>query len=762
MRVFSKFSLLFLVLLMCLPCSSQEGRAGQPAAQPEEHFFSADSCKWLPTDIAHAEVLHGVCEHAMSLPQKMPNFICEKEASRYRGENRVPRDLFTALVRYEDGQESYSDVKWNGKPAKSATAGSAAGLWSTGEFGNDLRAIFDLNNGPLFEFAGEKALGARPVWVFKYLIAKQTDPLWRLRTGDGMLAPAYTGELWVDEKTGDLLRFRAVAQHIPETFPIQQAELQTDYETVEFADGGSFLLPTEAVIRTKMIGEELTRNVLKFRNCHKFRAKAQILVNTGAAREESASAPAWTSAELAREIEEQETIYAILREDAVREDTAQLEKEQAEDLQASTIAELWSYIRQVRKMRREAARQLALTARPALPEASEGVPTFRTGARLVPVSVVLRDSKGHVLGDVRKEDFQLFDNGKAQAITSFSLEKSTSGDQPASGASSQAGGSAFASDSRQQVTAEPERDVAYVFDDVHAAIELLAGAGAAASRHIAAMRADDRAALFTTSGQVVVDFTNDREKLQAAIRELKPHTSIDQHGCPPVSYYMADQMVNQGDMETIGLATSEAIDCAFHGFNASSDQSQAQKLAASKAFEVLNRGNWDSQRTLQVLREVVRRTAAMPGRRSIVLVSPGFLTLNPEMRAAVMDLMDRSLESDVPISTLDVRGLGTIGSVADLDHPARLQVDREEAELQTGLLAQLANGTGGIYFHHNNDMDEGFRRTADAPEFVYVLGFSPQKLDGKFHKLKVTVKGSTKLTVQAREGYYALKPASGS
>jgi hypothetical protein len=45
---------------------------------------------------------------------------------------------------------------------------------------------------------------------------------------------------------------------------------------------------------------------------------------------------------------------------------------------------------------------------------------------------------------------------------------------------------------------------------------------------------------------------------------------------------------------------------------------------------------------------------------------------------------------------------------------------------------------------------------------MYILGFSPQKLDGKFHKLKVTLSGPRKLTVQARQGYYALKPASGS
>ena len=55
---------------------------------------------------------------------------------------------------------------------------------------------------------------------------------------------------------------------------------------------------------------------------------------------------------------------------------------------------------------------------------------------------------------------------------------------------------------------------------------------------------------------------------------------------------------------------------------------------------------------------------------------------------------------------------------------------------------------------------EGVRRTADTPEYIYVLGFSPQKLDGKFHKLKVTLSGAEKLTVQARQGYYAFKPPS--
>jgi hypothetical protein len=80
-------------------------------------------------------------------------------------------------------------------------------------------------------------------------------------------------------------------------------------------------------------------------------------------------------------------------------------------------------------------------------------------------------------------------------------------------------------------------------------------------------------------------------------------------------------------------------------------------------------------------------------------------------------------------------------------------------------LADLAEGTGGTYFHNSNDLVEGFKRVAARPEYVYVLGFSPQnlKLDGRFHAVKVVVKPSVnesgtssgKVSLQARRGYYA-------
>ncbi len=66
-----------------------------------------------------------------------------------------------------------------------------------------------------------------------------------------------------------------------------------------------------------------------------------------------------------------------------------------------------------------------------------------------------------------------------------------------------------------------------------------------------------------------------------------------------------------------------------------------------------------------------------------------------------------------------------------------------------------------MIFQNNNDLALGFRRLAAPPEYVYLLGFSPQnlKLDGSFHALKVTLKSSKGLSWQARRGYYAPRHA---
>jgi VWFA-related protein len=188
-------------------------------------------------------------------------------------------------------------------------------------------------------------------------------------------------------------------------------------------------------------------------------------------------------------------------------------------------------------------------------------------------------------------------------------------------------------------------------------------------------------------------------------------------------------------------------------------------MARVTAQQQVAASDLQSQAVLRAFRNALLKLVATPGQHIVVLVSPGFVT--PGREQGFTQLVDRALRANVIISTLDARGLyNPDTSIADVRPGvdvaiSKIQYRRESAAASTDVLASLAEGTGGNFFHNNNDMDEGFTRAVAPPEYSYVLGFSPQdlKLDGRYHDLNVTLKSPEKLIVQARKGYYAPKPA---
>jgi VWFA-related protein len=410
-------------------------------------------------------------------------------------------------------------------------------------------------------------------------------------------------------------------------------------------------------------------------------------------------------------------------------------------------------------------------------------------ANLVPVRVVVHDSTGQAVENLRKDDFQIKQDGQLQFITHFSVEMAGSTDnQVARGeAIPLPTDSASVTESAPDASGKPvaaapgaltmpTRFVALLFDDVHLDVGDVARTRTAAMRFIeTTVKPNERLAIYTISGQHQVDFTDDRSAIRASLVALmaNPVGAYDpktQQDCLQMSYYEADLIENKGDQQAAAAALSDAMACeaSMPGGSPQTDAAQARVLVASTVQMAIQAGYINSQYAVQRLQEVVRRVSALPGQRSIVLVSPGFLMSTLEYE--VSEIIDKANHANVYINTLDARGLYTVDPIGDVTRRPQphsdaatmaidLQYRLEEQQVQSDVLSDLAYSTGGFYFRNNNDLDAGFRVTAAEPEVSYLLAFVPSNLknDGKFHTVSVKLTTKEKYTVQARRGFFAPK-----
>ncbi len=390
---------------------------------------------------------------------------------------------------------------------------------------------------------------------------------------------------------------------------------------------------------------------------------------------------------------------------------------------------------------------------------------FKVRVNLVQVRVVVRDARGSIIDNLRREDFQLFDGRKLQVISTFAAETPASRRLKVTPAPPNTGPSAPDAGTMGAATvALPERFVALVFDDGHMAMQDTLPVRVAAKHFLEALSATDRIGIYTTSGQLTQEFTSDRELLNNSLLGLAPRPIAGTLGsdCPDVSYYQADLIENRRDDQAFAVAVEDAIQCGFNGDHRKADQ--AQSLVRSASRRALAVGDAQGEYTYRHLEDVLRRLSAMPGERVMVLVSPGFLMSTLELDSS--EIIDRANRSNIVINTLDARGLYTADLMGDIASPPRSSFNtagfkssyRISAQsAQAEVLAEFAAGTGGTFFHNSNDLDEGLRQAGIAPPSSYLLGFSPQnlKLDGSYHTLRVALANKQKYSIQARHGYYA-------
>lgn len=384
--------------------------------------------------------------------------------------------------------------------------------------------------------------------------------------------------------------------------------------------------------------------------------------------------------------------------------------------------------------------------------------TFKSGAKEVLVRLVVRDHNGNAIGNLARDDFQVFDKSVLQKVVSFRMETAAAPVRTTPKVADNDG-------SKPVGAIVPDHYIAYLFDDIHIDTADLSRVREAALKHmINTLRPGDRAAIYTTSAQVAQDFTADPELLRNALNKIVPRPPSREltASCPWMSFYLADLIVTRDDQNALMVVARNLMDCE----GMSSDYlQQALVIARMKAHEMLAEGNAATRSSVLTLRDIVLRMSTVPGQRILVLASPGFLVTDlhrNDLQAAI----ERAVRSNVIVSTLDPQGLSVepANQAADGTRSNRdlRQYMRDTQTSDRDVLSQIADGAGGTYFHNNNDLGEGFRRTAATPEYSYVLAFSPQNLksDGSYHPLKVTLVKEKGLTVTARRGYFAPSKAT--
>lgn len=190
-------------------------------------------------------------------------------------------------------------------------------------------------------------------------------------------------------------------------------------------------------------------------------------------------------------------------------------------------------------------------------------------------------------------------------------------------------------------------------------------------------------------------------------------------------------------------------------------------LVRETANRSLQLGDQDAIATVGYLRDVIHGIEHIPGQRSLVLISSGFLDYSDQAMRIESEILNMSASENIMVSALDARGLGSAiigarnagsGSIFSQITGQTVRNAREAEEESDDVMAELADGTGGTFIKGSNDLAGGFSRLVAAPTTSYLLGLPLEgvKPNGAYHRLRVKVSRES-LTVQARRGYFAPK-----
>ncbi|MEQ1726872.1 MAG: VWA domain-containing protein [Vicinamibacterales bacterium] len=374
-------------------------------------------------------------------------------------------------------------------------------------------------------------------------------------------------------------------------------------------------------------------------------------------------------------------------------------------------------------------------------------PTFKAVVEYVEVDAVVTDQQGNLVRNLKKDDFQVFEDGKPQTISTFSVvdipieraERPLFSPRP------------IEPDVQSNERPFDGRVYVMILDDLHVSAMRSQQVRRSARQFIERnLGANDLMAVIYTGGRAAdaQEFTGNKRLLLNAV----------------------DKFLGR-KLQSVTLSRN--------------DQFFRQQLGPDAGGRVddpddLERGR-NATSMLASLRQVAEWFGGVRGRRKTMLLFSEGIDYNlsdiirnydaPPSQASsiIMDIRETiamTARSNVSIYAIDPRGLATQGDEAigvssfadqnDSTGGAGIGIGslNNELRLSQDSLRQLAEDSGGIAAVNRNDPTEVFDRIVRDNSSYYVLAYYPPttKADGKFHKIEVKV-NRPGLVVRSRRGY---------
>jgi VWFA-related protein len=318
--------------------------------------------------------------------------------------------------------------------------------------------------------------------------------------------------------------------------------------------------------------------------------------------------------------------------------------------------------------------------------------SFHATTKLVQVSVIAQDKDGKPVNDLRREDFQIFDNGAPQDIRLF---LSGNADPPPT-----APRTPGTFTNQIAPPAGPHSGYSIIlFDDLDTSWENTARARLKALEAFETIPPGDKIAMYSLFCQfrVIREFTSDRESLLRQLSAFKPGLPSCAGGGSGDDALPANGPPSLADKIDPSAAIARARAAA-----------DAARIAALQAGTIGDRE----------MMQIADHVAGIPGRKNLIWIAQQF-PLSPTA-------LQRLINAGVAIYPVDA-----IGSTIAL---------ASEKEAHAAPIRALARMTGGVAYVDRDDLDVAIRESLDDGHSSYTLGFySSSEEAAKLHQLRIQV-----------------------